>query len=613
MANFSQWLKSLSDKALKNILIYRNIEAENFTELAARLSSLPACIPVIRARNILERALIESAIELHADINPIDPPKLVEYATERIKNIKLLAPTKTQWNTAWENLHNYALFYTDTENNDKYYLVNDIKRAVRLLKPVLPEKNAQLSIAEAKRTIASISEKEKKILYALQKAQGTGITSHAHTPGHPVHSLITAHLLLIEEDKPESQKVTLPWAVHIALEKNIYIKEENYTPKENIPQISSAHNSINNAYTLCFNITQLLKRKITLNKDHSLGQRERKRLQEELGPDSELCIDLAKKLALLTPYQGILEKTIAGEEWLHKTLAQQWASLLWTFWNDSLDTQAILGALYTGESLFFYCPDIALEIEKDKYEHIVAIAEKIGLIDSTGNPTQLCYPLMCKNHALLIEELEKILPPTGTQLIAQNDMTLLAPNPLPYKSYALLSSFADIESPGLASLWRISATRIDQALDEGISVQTMLNFLHTHCIGGVPDVIKYIISDRGRAHRALTLGKAMSYLVAEEELIEDVLHRMPENVQRIAPTVLISTKAPAILAQDLQSHHFRVALDQENIIITGKTRIPTPAQEPQLWYPFTTPHDTNMEEIEKTISDIRLSEKDIEL
>lgn len=77
---------------------------------------------------------------------------------------------------------------------------------------------------------------------------------------------------------------------------------------------------------------------------------------------------------------------------------------------------------------------------------------------------------------------------SGTTLIAQADMTILAPGPLTTEIQEQVETLADVESPGLASVYRITEASIRRALDTGRTGADLQQFLEENVLGDVPQL-----------------------------------------------------------------------------------------------------------------------------
>ncbi|MBF4554078.1 helicase-associated domain-containing protein [Corynebacterium suicordis] len=122
----------------------------------------------------------------------------------------------------------------------------------------------------------------------------------------------------------------------------------------------------------------------------------------------------------------------------------------------------------------------------------------------------------------LAEKLQALLPDPVDMLIVQGDHTIMAPGILRSEDHQMLARFADAESTGMASVWRVSKSSVHRALSHGDSASSILVFLSRLTPGGeagVPQSLRYLLED---ADRALAEGT-----VALSQQAHAIAHRVP--------------------------------------------------------------------------------------
>lgn len=169
-------------------------------------------------------------------------------------------------------------------------------------------------------------------------------------------------------------------------------------------------------------------------------------------------------------------------------------------------------------------------------------------------------------EAEFVDALAAVLPAPATSFIAQADLTILVPGPAEGEFLRRLESFADLESPGLASVHRVSEESVRRALDGGASAAELHAFLDEHALGGVPQSITYLIDDVARRHGRLRTGPAAGYLRCEDPaLLAQVLAdpiAAALGLRRLSDTIAISQTPPAALVAALRdSGHAALAED----------------------------------------------------
>lgn len=148
------------------------------------------------------------------------------------------------------------------------------------------------------------------------------------------------------------------------------------------------------------------------------------------------------------------------------------------------------------------------------------------------------------------------LPKPATKFIVQADLTLLVPGPAEGAFLEKLESFTDLESPGLASVHRISEDSVRRALDAGTSAADLHGFLSDRALGEVPQSVTYLIDDVARRHGRLRGGPAAAYLRCEDPallaqvLADPVAERL--GLRRLAETVAIAQVHPPAMITALR-------------------------------------------------------------
>ena len=105
-----------------------------------------------------------------------------------------------------------------------------------------------------------------------------------------------------------------------------------------------------------------------------------------------------------------------------------------------------------------------------------------------------------------------------SHILIQSDNTAIAPGPLAIELDRHLSTFADIESRGGATVYRFSEQSIRRGLDHGHSGDEIRNFLSKTSKTPMPQPLEYLISDVAKKHGRLKVGYANTYLRCEDEV-----------------------------------------------------------------------------------------------
>lgn len=435
--------------------------------------------------------------------------------------------------------------------------------------------------------IAELPDEERKVLETLSRSNGLGTTRDAAIdadPARPIPRLIAKQLL----QRVDATTVRLPRSVHLALNG----KPTAPIPVEGITESPGPDPKADDAGTAAGLsvvrgmqrvIDALGARPIELLKDKTVGVRQLTNLSKTLHVDEEelrRLIGLGMTARLLSRGEpknfdgNFLAPTELAQAWLDAGLAEKWQLLLeaWTAspWtmegrtlahtNDRLPEfrQKVLQVYLRGakptfeESLRFHFPLFATHTSDETIAELRAEAEWIGAI-ALERPT-----------SVLIDGPDaaaRLTPGTVDYFLIQADMTVLVPGPLDPETHQRLESVADLESPGLASVYRISDASLRRGLDRGMTGEEIQAFFAAH--GEVPQTLEFHIGDVAKRHGTLRSGPALSYLRSEDPaLLQIALKAAP--LRLLAPTVAVSQLPVHDLLERLRDHGLSPAAEDES-------------------------------------------------
>ncbi|WP_299956058.1 helicase C-terminal domain-containing protein [uncultured Modestobacter sp.] len=137
-----------------------------------------------------------------------------------------------------------------------------------------------------------------------------------------------------------------------------------------------------------------------------------------------------------------------------------------------------------------------------------------------------------------------LLPEPVDHVLAQPDLSLIAPGPLVAELAGTLAVVADVESSGGATVYRVSDGSIRRALDAGWSAADLHDFFTRASRTPVPQALEYLVDDVARQHGRLRVGAIECYVRSDDHgLVSQVLSdRRTANAElrRLAPGVLVS-------------------------------------------------------------------------
>jgi hypothetical protein len=137
-----------------------------------------------------------------------------------------------------------------------------------------------------------------------------------------------------------------------------------------------------------------------------------------------------------------------------------------------------------------------------------------------------------------------LLPDPVDHVLAQPDLSLVAPGPLVAELADTLAVVADVESSGGATVFRVSESSVRRALDSGWSATDLHDFFARASRTPVPQALDYLVDDVARQHGRLRVGAIESYVRSDDHgLLSQVLNdrrTAAAELRRLAPGVLVS-------------------------------------------------------------------------
>ncbi|MDO4631622.1 MAG: helicase-associated domain-containing protein [Corynebacterium sp.] len=598
---FSHWLATRDDAQLTTIITNRPDSTKplppGFAALAARLE-LPGSI--LRAAIHLPApaiAVVHLATRHGGDIKPVDTPTIIKDAAEFLSEKDTLAAIRT--------LFDYAFAYGTPQ---RFQLTPHLFEYVKNI-TALPE--AGLTYDEFHHALRTLNPVQRRILDTLAQSGPIGTTKDADPdadPTKPIPTLIAQGLLHRVTNTTVKLPDRLKWALTGQEPPLIPLTLPQPTPITPKQQQAADNHSTATALEVVRHVRTLLEHlgdaPLELLSDGTIGVRALRKLSKTLDlseKDALRTINVARGTELVatetrwdrdtTQGELILAPTHDVDEFLNRPLHQQWAILVQGWWDngtlmpwkvekptkalspDSISTELLqlrstLLDYFTGAAtitniraiLGYHQPLIAHRIAPTTITEIITEAHWLGLLVTATDapeqfiPTTLLQALTSgETFSALAQITQPLTPAPISYLIPQGDMTLLAPGPLEYEIQQDLTLLADVESPGLASTYRISEASIRRAFDAGRSAQDITAFFTNHLQGDLPQTVEFIIQDIARNHGQLRSGAAQSYLRCDDEALMLQLSRSPiaqkTGLHLIAPTVAIS---PTPLRQILE-------------------------------------------------------------
>ena len=486
--------------------------------------------------------------------------------------------------------------------------------------------------AGAAEALAGLSARERKVLETLAASGGVGTTSSAGPdadPSAPVATLLAAGLLV----RVDANTVRLPRPVRDAM-RGIPPREFPLVEPD-VPEVDQA--AVDEAATsqgldavrqMRQLVMSLMDTPVALNKDGTVGVRAVANLDKELGFDPRLLITAGESAGLIgrgnVDDQDVLAATRDALAWIDATLSDQWAILLagWVASPWRADTQAkllsadmhapavrharltILRHAGRTDHLLFHAPLEASGFSPQLIQAVVDEASFVGALAGTPEPAQSTPLRALLDGADVAAATQALVPPSVDTLIAQGDMTVLAPGPLEPDMASFLERIAELESPGLASVWRVSEDSVRRGLDGGLTADEVHAWLERHVLGEVPQAITFLVDDTARTHGAIRAGAALSYIrSADPALIATAAERCGLRV--LAPTVAVSQQPLTKLMAQLRAAGMQPTAEDE----TGATLSMAPEPALVAATPSTLPRTPRAteEQVEDIVAKLRAS------
>ena len=203
--------------------------------------------------------------------------------------------------------------------------------------------------------------------------------------------------------------------------------------------------------------------------------------------------------------------------------------------------------------------------DRQHFEDISAIlfeAEILGIV-GLGSLTTFGRSLTEGNDG--IEELNRALPDFIDHIIVQADLTALAPGRLPQLERNFITQIADIESTGVASIYRFSNSSVLRGIEQGLSPEEIIERLTQLSRTPIPQTLTYLVNDIARRHGLLQIGHASVYLRCEDQnVISAILADKSLTTlefKQIAPGILISGHPREIVLAHLRKAGYSPAIE----------------------------------------------------
>ena len=242
----------------------------------------------------------------------------------------------------------------------------------------------------------------------------------------------------------------------------------------------------------------------------SVGLADVKRLAQALGKPNEYAkktFALASNLGLMAVSNSRHLLTADAVAWLKATdtermnvLHANFVSLL------GQDLAKDLSKLAPGKSLRVWLEEnfpLAENSQGSRIGQILLSAESFGLTFDEHTSSWFASVLGGSKNAEVL--LKAHLPQLQSRIILQADLSIIAPGPLPTELESSLRLFANTESVGLASTYRLSPLSICHGLETGLTTEQITSTL-TEAFGQkLPQPVEYLLGEVSRRFDRLVI------------------------------------------------------------------------------------------------------------
>ena len=221
---------------------------------------------------------------------------------------------------------------------------------------------------------------------------------------------------------------------------------------------------------------------------------------------------LASRAGLLAYSDGYWMETELGETWLLETTTSRWRALA-AAWRAALpsivaDVLPRDVGLAWGDDLIGFIDwlyPVGNDWVQPQLHDIAREAELIGVTahqtTSTAGATVLRGDL---DEAASV--MASVLPAEVGAVYLQHDLSIVAPGPLTPSIDSRLRGMADVESRELASTYRITAASVNRALAAGEDADSLLAFLSSISLTGIPQPVDYLIIESAARYGRVRVG-----------------------------------------------------------------------------------------------------------
>jgi hypothetical protein len=308
-------------------------------------------------------------------------------------------------------------------------------------------------------------------------------------------------------------------------------------------------------------------------------------------------IEIAERAGLAASDEGFLLPTEAAGDWLLRSNGERWARLAGAWFARLPDDIRKLLASRTGaewgEQLVDYVRWLYPAGGEWMRDRTLVYSRDAELLGITANqaPSTAGSELIGSGEAAAARIMTAAFPPEIEKVYLQHDLTIVAAGPLAPALDARLRSMAAVESRALATTYRVSEATINRALTTGETSASILAFLGSISLSGIPQPLEYLVVGAAARFGSLRVGRiadetasdgqpgSRSYVTAEDSsLLSAILvdHGLTAlGLTRVGPYRAVSRFDFDVVFWSLSEARYPVAAENESgrIIVLDRRRI----------------------------------------
>ncbi len=330
---------------------------------------------------------------------------------------------------------------------------------------------------------------------------------------------------------------------------------------------------------LIFDFDQHLVREVAKG---ALGLPDVKRAANHLGKSKEYVktiFELAKFSGLISPHQKRFQSTALADSWITASpktrwlvLCESWLSLLGAAGAREVLNQLNQHKHLSLKKLIQSAFPFASQAPASRINRLAEMADQIGL-SSAGSAASWLPDVLTHKLSLASRALESRLPPQQERVIIQADLSIITPGPLLSALEVQLRKFADTESIGLASSYRISPISVSCGLEEGLTENQIRDLLQKLNGALLPQPVDYLLRETAERFGRLKISSREkgSLIVSSDELLAKQIvmdSKLKSLILENSESGIISPLEPQVLYHALrESSYLAVMVDDSGEVI----------------------------------------------